>query len=438
MSLLLPLFSITIVQIPGLILRYLPFSNSLNNEKKKKLFLLYFVGFIFQTIVVLLYINGDLSKFTPLTYKRFLFILSTIYVFINTLVIGGSPYMHLFIYGMQGGYTILIHSLVAILIRYGNLNTSFYTQLLSQSAIYIALFTLFTIPLWKGIRDSIIFNSTIRNEYYWNVIWLIPALVIYSDVIVSMNSLWVSTPTQIFTRSMTALALIVSWRWIVLDFNSLENILQLKNLNKMLHIQSEGIIAQAGILKESENHIKICKHDMRHNLGIITSLIKSHQNEDALKYISELNKDLISEKQREYCKNPIINSAILVYQSKADKKNIPVTLEINIPKDIPWYSNDIAILIANVFENAINASIEQPENEREIFLSARFKDNKLAILIKNRFNKTIILDSHGFPTTTKENHGIGIQSVLSIVKKHRAFASCKQENGWITMSFLFS
>ena len=83
MPLFITILAITIAQLPGLVMRYLPFSKSLELGRKKKLFLYYTAAFIFQHLAVYVLVRGDYSNVTLLTYKRLLFLLSTIYVFIN-------------------------------------------------------------------------------------------------------------------------------------------------------------------------------------------------------------------------------------------------------------------------------------------------------------------------------------------------------------------
>ena len=39
---------------------------------------------------------------------------------------------------------------------------------------------------------------------------------------------------------------------------------------------------------------------------------------------------------------------------------------------------------------------------------------------------------------TEPGHGIGMQSILSIVNKYKASASCTSNNGWFNMTFLFT
>lgn len=401
MPLLLIVLSITAVQIPAVVLRYLPFSKVIGCREKKKLFLCYGICFIAQCLFLYFFMKPRYSAISPLTYKRLLFLLSTTYVFFNVIIIKGMFFKHIFIYGMQGGYSLFIHSIAAIFVGMLSSKLPIYLQFSIQTLIYLTVITIVTIPLWKLIKDSIIFNSTVSNEYYWNIIWLIPALAIYGDSIVTMNGHWLNSFPQILSRIMTALSLIVSWKWISLDLEALENTIYLKNINKVLNLQTEGLISQAHLLNESENHIKICKHDMRHNLNMISSLIEDNKLAEAQAYINTLDSNLKTTKPIVYCENTIINSAFLVYMTKASEKDILVETKLNVPEQIAWNSNDIAILIANAFENAIIASSKEPLEDREIQISARSYDNNLAIVIKNRFSGEILMNKDGFPTTNE-------------------------------------
>lgn len=438
MPLLLIILSITTVQLPAIVLRYLPFSKVIGRKEKNKLFLCYGICFVFQCLFLYFFMRHRYSAVSPLTYKRLLFLLSTTYVFFNIIIIKGMLFKHIFIYGMQGGYSLFIHSIAAIFVGSLSPDIPIHLEFLFQTLIYLTVITIITIPLWRLIRNSIVFTSSASNEYYWNIIWLIPALAIYSDSVVTMNNQWLNSSAQIISRIMTTISLVVSWRWISLDLEALENTIYLKNINKVLNLQTEGLISQAHLLKESENHIKICKHDMRHNLHIISSLIEDNKLDEAQSYINTLDSSWKSTKPIIYCENTIINSAFLVYMTKAKEKSILVETELNVPEQIYWNSNDIAILIANAFENAINASFKEPVENREIQISARSYDNNLAIVIKNRFSGKILMNKDGFPTTNEVGHGFGIQSILSIVNKYSAYANCINENGWFTMTFLFT
>ena len=432
------ILSITFVQIPAIILRYLPFSKLVTAQIRKKLMLCYSLCFLMQHILLYFYFLFTSNPFTPLSYKRIIFFASLSYVCINIILIKKLFYQHLFVFGMQGGYALILHSFVAYFVGLYGKRLPLSHQFFIQTSAYILLFTIITIPLWKKLKTSFLLKRSIKQDYYWNIIWLIPALAVYSDVIVTMNSQWIHSWQQIASRVMTGFAIYISWKCINLDFQALEEMLTLRNINKLLKMQEESIHNQAKILEENERKIRILKHDMRHHLQLLSALLKQNNYAEANALISQLGDSLESTKPIVFCKNPVINSALLVYISMAQEHNIEVISEIDIPEVIPWNSNDIGILFANALENALFASMKQEESKQKIHIITRYHDKKLAIIIKNRFDGDVMFDKNGFPLSTKENHGLGFLSISTIVTKYRAHVSCSHKDGWFSISFLFS
>lgn len=177
---------------------------------------------------------------------------------------------------------------------------------------------------------------------------------------------------------------------------------------------------------------------MRHSLNILLSLIENNSYEEAIKYIRELRSDLQSSKQIEYCRNRIINAVLLVYISRAEDHGIEIEADIDIPENINYSSNDIAILIANALENAYNASTKQPEGARKITMQAKYSDNKLAIKIQNKFAGEVLFNESGLPESLEDGHGIGMLSILSVIDKYNGHLSCNHNNGWFNMSCFFT
>lgn len=356
----------------------------------------------------------------------------------NIVLIRNKLFRHLFIVSMQSGYSLFLHSLIAVIMSNIGEKISSPQQFALQTILYTILFTAITVPLWKYVRKTLIYKYSAARDYYWNIIWLIPALAVYSDVITTMNDQWINTCPQIVSRMLTALALIVSWKCIYLDFEALEKLQNLESVNKLLHIQKESIIEQADILNENEKKMRIFKHDMRHNLQVLLSLIENNSNDDALEYIKQLRSDLQSTKQIEYCRNRIINAVLSVYILRAEDHCVEIESDIDIPENINYNSNDIAILIANALENAYNASLSQPEGARKITIHAKHTDNKMAFKSMNRFEDEIHFNESGLPESLEDGHGIGMLSILSIIDKYNGHLSCNHNYGWFRMSCFFT
>ena len=125
------------------------------------------------------------------------------------------------------------------------------------------------------------------------------------------------------------------------------------------------------------------------------------------------------------------------HQADNIKENIEIISEINIPQIIPWNSSDIAILFANVLENAINASSTQQKGNKKIWINTRYDDSKLVIIVKNRFDGDILFNEVGLPISLKSDHGMGMSSVSAIVSKYNAYMVCSNEEGWFNINFIF-
>lgn len=438
MELLGVIFSITILQLPAIILRYLPFSKLVTQKQKKRLIYCYSITFLLLNIFLLIILIKTNITIDPLFYKISILLVATIFFCINCLVIKGMFYQHIFIYGMQGIYSLVLHSFAATIISIYFENIPPTTQLIIQSFIYLLLFTMTIYPLWKIAKNSFILNISSNHEYYWNIIWLMPLLCFFGNAIVTMDENWISTWRQLASRISMGVTVFVLWKCVNLDFKKLKKMESIKSANKLLHIQMEAIKHQAENIRENDEKIRIFRHDMRHNVQILSSLIQNEEFDSASRILAQLNHDLENTKHIVFCKNSVINSALLVYINKAQKENIEIISEIDIPQNIPWNSSDIAILFANVLENAINASTHQHEGDKEIRITTKYTDKRLAILVKNRFDGKVLFNNANMPISMDANHGIGMISISTIVSKYNGYVTCSHEKGWFTISFMFS
>jgi sensor histidine kinase YesM len=347
-------------------------------------------------------------------------------------------FQHVFVYGMQGSYCLVLHSFVAIILGLYGENIVIYKRLMIQSSTFLLLFILAALPLWKLIKSSFILNISSDHNYYWNIIWMIPVLLCISDIITTMGGNWINTWQQLAARIITGIIVFVIWKCVNLDFKEIQEKLKLSETNKLLHIQMEAISHQAKTISENDEKIRILRHDMRHNVQMLSSLIESGELSAASSVLIQLNENLESTKPIVFCKNPVINSSLLVYITKAQEENIEIISEIDIPKNIPWNSGDIAILFANVLENAINASRHQREGSKEIHITTRCVDKKLAIIVENRFDGEVLFGNDGMPIAKEPGHGVGMSSIAAIVSKYHGHVVCSHEKNWFKISFMFS
>jgi sensor histidine kinase regulating citrate/malate metabolism len=189
-----------------------------------------------------------------------------------------------------------------------------------------------------------------------------------------------------------------------------------------LNLQIKSISDSAYLIEKKEEKIKILRHDMRHHTQMLFSFISENEIDKALDMLKKLNTELSPIGVAKFCQNQIINSAISIYAHKAISSQTKLEYEIFFPKELPFDENDIAILFANVLDNAVNASLSQLEENRTIKIKSKYEQNQLVIFVENYYAGNVLFDNKGIPISQKSGHGFGTKSMLSIVKKYNGTA----------------
>jgi len=96
-------------------------------------------------------------------------------------------------------------------------------------------------------------------------------------------------------------------------------------------------------------------------------------------------------------------------------------------------------MLANSFENAINACKEIPEGrKRAISVTGKHHGNQYFIETANTCKDEVLLDPvSGLPQRgSGKGHGIGTQSILYFAQKHSAILGYEYKDNWLHMRLL--
>lgn len=435
MSFMINSILISTIELAGVFLRYIPFHTILSTKQKKQLLFSYCTFFIFQLVVMLFVFSN--FPLTPRSYKLVNLCGGICYFMINCIFIPHQFFKHTFILAIQSTYFLFLHSFIALLIGRYFVDIPVPQQFCIESLGFLMLLLLSSYPLWRLLKNSFIPQIAQEKNYYWKWIWLVPCFTLLGNMIITMDGEWISTWKQFIARIFMAATVIASWKCISLDFDELEEKIRVKNENELLNLQIKSISDNAHLIEEKEEKIKILRHDMRHQIQMLFSFISENKNDKALAMIKKLNSELSPICIAKFCPNQIINSAISIYADKAVSSQTELEYEIALPKKLPFDENDMAILFANVLDNAVNASLSQMEESRFIKIKSRYEQNQMVILVENYFSGDILFDNKGIPVSQKNGHGFGTKSILSIVKKYNGTAVFTHENNIFTAGFIF-
>ena len=179
------------------------------------------------------------------------------------------------------------------------------------------------------------------------------------------------------------------------------------------------------------------RHDYRSHIQ--TLKVHAAQGDwDAVKaYLDALETDLNTVDMAVKTGNPMTDAILNSKLSLARAKRIPVQAEASISTALLLSELDLCVIIGNLFDNAIDASLALPEDGRLIRVYMEMKGAQLYISFTNFTAGEKQKKAGGsFRTTKGEGHGFGLGRVRSTVKRLGGYLSVNSEEGAFTAEIL--
>ena len=129
----------------------------------------------------------------------------------------------------------------------------------------------------------------------------------------------------------------------------------------------------------------------------------------------------------------ILNSKI----SLAKSKDIQVVADAHIPVKLNSSEIDLCCIIGNLFDNAIEASVKLPKEQRLIRVYMDMKNTQLYISFTNfTADKKMKKEGNLFRSTKGEGHGFGLIRIDTIIERLEGYISRNSEDGAFTTEIL--
>ena len=185
--------------------------------------------------------------------------------------------------------------------------------------------------------------------------------------------------------------------------------------NKLLIAQIEAETAQLAADSQS-------RHDRRHHNLIMLGLAKDGDYESLKEYLESLVED--DNKvwgETRYCENTTINMILTMYKRRAKENGISVNISAKASDNLAIFPHDLVIVIANLFENAINATAKLKGKGKNIDIQIKDSPERLLIKIDNPCRANLSFD--------ETLYGIGIRSVITTTNKYEGMYDFTAEDG---------
>ncbi|WP_027431789.1 sensor histidine kinase [Lachnospira multipara] len=205
-----------------------------------------------------------------------------------------------------------------------------------------------------------------------------------------------------------------------------------KNDISLLNDNLKSYRRQLDDIKKSNSYLKSVKHDLNNHLLIIKKLVGD--NDKLKQYLNNI--DAIVDCNNSYLDtgnleiDMIINSKLSIMK----ENDIDFNYEVIIPNDLNINSFDFVIILANLLDNAITASIECEKPAIDIIIRYQigliYIEVKNSCVISNDFTYDLLKESdlHFFKSSKKNSfeHGIGLKNVYYTVKKYNGSMSVER------------
>lgn len=188
---------------------------------------------------------------------------------------------------------------------------------------------------------------------------------------------------------------------------------EVETQNKLLLAQIEAETLQLAADSQA-------RHDRRHHNLVMLEFANHNDIESVREYLTNLvDSDRVVWGDVHYCENRTVNTILTVFERKAKEQDISVTIAAKVSRDISILPQDLVIVIANLFENAIHATSKV--KNKHIDISIKESTQRLLIKIENPCRNTLIFD--------ETLYGIGIRSVISTTNKYEGMYDFSANDG---------
>lgn len=427
--------AIAVLQAGGAYVRYMPFAGIMDDKTKRRLFrvncLIQLINMSWMALLV------DQLGLNVFTYKCCLalgwipFFLSMLFIFPT------AKAAQIFILGMQGIYMFALHGISGICILLGFSDIPTENLLIEHLFIYDIFFAL-TLPGAYCVFSPMLPSKRFMNEKsYSYYIAIIPMLLVTAAMPTSLlGKLW--SPDKLFVWLILTIFFIAFDRYLIREKKDFENITNIQSANHLMEKSISFLQSYAQLLQDNGKEMSIFRHDLRHRILALHGLLQRGQTEDALALLESAHEDLERTATHPYCLNPIINAIISIYFEKAKELSVRTSHKISFPQRLPSIESPLAYVLANLLENAIQASATMPKEKRTVDFTLLMKGNQIALSIVNQYDAPIRFDENGYPKTDKEGHGFGMVSIARFLDTHQAYKNFTQEDGKVRFEAYFT
>lgn len=182
-------------------------------------------------------------------------------------------------------------------------------------------------------------------------------------------------------------------------------------------------------------------HDLHNHLEILYRYLSRGNANEALQYLEDLRAPVQEIMQSAWTGDDAIDYLISNKIAYAKEQHVSTKVNIEFPRHTNIRSADLAAILGNLLDNALEAVKSVPENQRFINLTIRRINNMLVIKVENGCEAPPVSKQGELITSKTEGglHGWGLKSVRAAAEKYDGIVETMYEDhvfrAVVTLSF---
>lgn len=204
-------------------------------------------------------------------------------------------------------------------------------------------------------------------------------------------------------------------------FSNLNNMEQ-ESIQREIQRQNKLLLALVDAENQQIAADRQARHDRRHHILVMLEMANNSDLEGVrayLKLLTESEGQVWSEIR--FCNNMTVNTLLTAYTRRASENGVDARISASVSRDLAIEIQDLVIVVANLFENALNAVEKLKGKEKFVQVSIKETPQRLLIKIENACREKMTFD--------ESEYGVGIRSVISTVNKYNGMYDFSAEDG---------
>ena len=179
------------------------------------------------------------------------------------------------------------------------------------------------------------------------------------------------------------------------------------------------------------------RHDYRGHIQAMKALLSAGDLDGLRGYLDKLDTDLNTVDTVIKTGNPMADAILNSKISLAQSRGITVKADAHVPVGLRMSEIDLCCILGNLFDNAIEASLQLPPEKRLIRVYLDMKNTQLYLSFTNfTAGKKLRKTGKVYKSTKGEGHGFGLVRIDKIIEQLDGYLSRNSEDGAFTTEIL--